>query len=495
LLTALLAGILGAGLAALAVRAFLLRAPAGSEHWNDIPRLHEIALDERSLLFILGLTFATAVIFGTLPARRGAQAAAEAATGTRITAGRHTLRAQAALVTGEIGIAVLLVAVSGLLLNSLLQTLRVQPGFDGQDVVVAEVRPPVTSNSHASDLSFYGTLLERTRALPGVSQAALARTTPGIAGGDWSRVTADHQQNANQSEPSRAAAIGSRPGDGFYRTNVVQGEFFGVLDIPVLTGRTFDDEPGPTDPLVVVLNRAAARHFFPGVEVPIGRRVSLGPPGSASPMREVIGIVGDVRQQSATDEPEPQIYLPFGQRNVSRMSLVIEAQPGTIIRAEAIRSLVHELAPDLPVDRIEWLAARYASTAAQDRFLAWLLSAFGLIGLALSAMGTYATTSQALSYRMREMGIRFALGARAAGVFRLILMRALIIAALGIAIGLVATLIISRLIEAHVFGITARDPLTLLAASGLMAVSAAFAALRPALRAASLDPNAVLRRG
>jgi putative ABC transport system permease protein len=486
LLTAVIAGAVGGALGALGLRVFLAFAPAG------LPRLHEVGLHLQALGFVILLTVLTAVVFGSVPALRASRAAVSSS--MRTTASQHTQRLQSALVALEVAVALVLLTGSALLLNSLRHTLRVDPGFDAADVIVVDVRPPITAGSHAEDVQFYRTLLERARGVPGVAQAALIHAVPGNSGGAWSRVTPDVAAGREPATvPSRAAAYGDRPGDELFRFNAVHGRFAEALDIPLLAGRLFDDEPGTGAVLSVVVNEAAARRFFPDVDLPLGRRLMLGEAGSRAPLREVIGVVADVRQRGTREAAEPQIYVPYSQRDVNRMSLVLELQPGAVLAPETMRAVVRDVAPGLPIDRMEPLAIRYAETGEQSRFLTFLLSVFAAIGLLLAVVGTYATTAHALSRRIRELGIRIALGASTRAVFRLVLSRALLTASAGIMAGLLLALPLTRFLDSYIYGITARDPATVAAAALLIGISATLASIGPAIRAARVDPNNVLR--
>ena len=497
LLTALFAGAVGGILGVIGLRIFVAYAPSG------IPRLHEVNLDVRALLFVSALTVICAVVFGTLPALRGARAGSAAASGVRTTASRSAQRFQSGLVALEVAISLVLVTGSALLLNSFMRLLRVDPGFDGSDVVVVDVRAPASANSHAQELVFYRSLMERASALPGVAHAALALTMPGLSSGAWTPVTVENAATAPATGRSRAPAYGSAPGAGdrvlrwrtgreFFRFNAVYGDFLEVLDIPLRAGRAFED-PGEGEALVVIVNEAAVERFFPGVDA-IGQRLKLGPPDADVPFREVVGIVGDVRQLGSGHEADPQIYVPYGQRDIPRLALILEVTPGAQVTVDAMRSVVREVAADVPVDRMESLATSYATTADQTRFLTFLISVFAAIGLVLAVVGTYATASHAVSRRLRELGIRIALGARASAVFRLVLERALVAAGVGIAGGLLIALALARYLESYVYGVTARDPLTVAVAAVLIGACATLASLGPAVRAARVDPNEVLRR-
>jgi predicted permease len=487
LITAGIAGAIGALFAAVALRAFVAAAPAG------IPRLHEIRLDASVLFFVLALTVFTAVVFGMLPAMRGARTGSAAASGGhRATGTPRSHRLPSALVAVEVGISLVLVTGAALLLSSVRHLVSVPPGFDPRGVIEVDVRPPYGANTRAAVRAFYTSLVDRARALPGVSDAALIHTVPGMTGGAWGRITIDTETRP-VSEPNRAFAIGDTPGSDFFRHNLIYGDAFGLLGIPLLAGRAFDDRAREGDPLVVILNERAAKRFFPGVARPLGRRLAFGPPGTDAPMREVIGIVGDIRQQGPAAVAEPQIYVPYVQRDIGRLTLLVKQRPGMTVSGETIRQMVRELASDVPVDRLQPLQSRYAETSANTRFLASLLSVFAGLGWLLAVVGTYATVSHVFARRVREMAIRFALGADAGRVFRLVVGRALRIAAIGLGAGLVVTLILARFLEGQVHGVGVRDPVTLgLAAIGI-GLSVALAALAPAVRAARIDPNLVLR--
>jgi putative ABC transport system permease protein len=489
LLTAAIAGIFGGLLGALGLRAFVAAAPAG------IPRLHELGLDVRALFGVVGLTALTAVMFGIVPALRGARAAAPGASAdARVTLSKRAQRVQSMLVAIEVAISLVLVTGAVLLLASVRHLLHVPPGFEAANVVVVDIRPPFTARSMEADRIFHRTLLERAKSAPGVARAALAHLAPGTPGGAWTRVTPDNGVPFKRgTESGKAPAYGMSPGPDFFSFNSVSAEFFELLRVPLRAGRLFDvDEGGP---LEVVLSESAARQFFPGVSLPLGRRLLLGSPNSDAkvPMREVVGIVGDVRQHGPSSDVEPQIYLPYQQRSVNRLSLLIEQAPGVTVSPETIRRIVRDVAPEVPVDRIDFLAARYASTSAETRLLASLLTAFAAIGLLLATIGTYATVSHAFSRRVREMAIRLALGAHAADVFRLVLTRALAVAAIGIGAGLVLTMVLARFLEGQLFGVTARDPLSTAAAVVGITAAVIVAALAPAIRAARVDPKKVLR--
>jgi predicted permease len=488
LLTAAAASLVGVVLASYAVQAFVAAAPAG------IPRLHEAALDARVLGFVVLLTMATSVVFGTLPATRGAATAMRTMTGGRTTSARNTQRVQSTLLGAEVALSLVLLTSAALLLNSFRHLLGVEPGFTAEGLVVVDVRPPRSAATHERTLQFYDELAAHSAALPGVQQAALIHSVPGVHGGAWSRITVDGGSGEGSQRATAPIQTLLDPGEEFFRLNPVRGDAFGALGMPIVAGRPFAVDAGPGDPLTVVINEAAARRLFPGVDAPLGRMIAIGNPGTDVPMREIVGIVGNVRQRGAAREPDAQIYLPHGQRDIGRMALVLKLTPGSIIDATAIRQVTRDVAPDLPIDRIDYLAERYSATASEQRFLLLLLSAFAALGLVLAMVGTYATAAQTAARRLHEFGVRVAFGAAAGALFRLVVFRTLAVAGVGITCGLLLTVVLTRFLESYVFGISARDPLTFGVAAILIALTATAASVVPAIRAASTDPNVVLRR-
>ena len=485
--TALLAAMVGGALAVMGVRAFLAAAPA------DIPRLHEVALDARVFGAVTLLTAVTALLFGTLPALHGVRSAKAASTSMRISASRNVHRLQGVLVAVEVALSLVLVTSSALLLNSFARMLSVDPGFDGEDVIVVDVRPPATARTHAQELLFHGALLERMARIPGVANAALMHSVPGTPGGSWSHVTVADAPPADAKQRSLAPAGGEDPGEGFVRLNPVYGDAFATLDMPVIAGSAFSDDPGEGERRVIVINEAAAREFFPDVANPVGRHLAIGNPESAPPRREIVGVVRDVNQTGARDGTAPQIYMPYGQRDIGRLTLVLETHEGVVVSADLLRRAVQDVAPGLPVDRIAPLPVRYADTAEETRFLTFLVTVFAGVGLLLAVVGTYATVTHTMLRRLREVGIRMALGAHRGVIFRGVVLRAALVAGAGLAGGIVLTLLLTRFLEAYVFGITPRDPLTLTVAAVTIGACATLAAAAPAFRATRVDPNEVLR--
>ncbi|MGD8278942.1 MAG: ABC transporter permease, partial [Gemmatimonadota bacterium] len=442
------------------------------------PRLREAAIDVRVLGLALGITVLVAILSGLVPAFRSAGAGTVALRESRGSAGRRRLRFQSTLVAVEIALALILVTGSALLLRSFAALLRADPGFDASGLVVADIRPPGAIDA-AGQRQFFERVLDRASGLSGVRGAGLLYTAPGSGGGMWSRISGE-------------GADPSGPVAPFTRITPVMGDAFGTLGIRMRAGRAFGAVRAG-DPLVVVLNESAARAIFPGIENPVGRHLRFGVAGSDAPLREVVGVVDDVAQRGPGEEREAQIYAPAAQQRILRYSLVLRMQDGVPPPAGAIRALVNEVGSGVPVDRIATMNELFAESTAESRFLAFLLSTFALLALILAVVGTYGTASYAVTRRLREMGIRLALGAGGPSILGLMLGSAAAAVAAGVMAGTVMAFALSRFLASYVFGITAHDPLSFLAAAVLIALAAIVASLVPALRAARVDPNRVLR--
>jgi predicted permease len=463
-------GMLGLLLGALALRAFVALAP------NEVPRLHEIALDWRAVAFAVVATLVTAVAFGALPALRGARSSA----GARVTASRHSVRTQSLLVAAEVALALVLVAGSALLLDSFRRLLRVDPGFSTEDLLLVEVRAPVPGREVDRQRRFYGELLERASALPGVRLAGLSYHVPGGRGGSWGRITIE----------------GAQP-DGldreFVRINPQQGRYLATIGVPVVEGTTFRGDEDESSPPVVVLNQAAAARFFPDGTSAVGRRLAFGSPEEGADLRTVIGVVGDTRQVGLAADPEPEVHVPYSQSHVPRLLLTLRLAPGLEPPVDELRGLLAEIAPGVPIDTVRPVEELLAESIEEQKFLAFLVSGFGAFALALATAGSYATASYAAARRRRELAIRQALGARSGSLLRRAVLGTGLVAGAGALAGLAATAALSRWLEAYLFEISAVEPRILALVTALLVGAAVLAAFAPARRASSVDPVQVLR--
>jgi putative ABC transport system permease protein len=472
-----LGGVLGVGLAAWGVDALLSLAPEGLRPTDAT------VMDGTVLAFTFGLAALTSLVFGLLPAmqtaRRGGGASLQES--GRTTGGVDRQRTRRLLVAGEVALALLLLVGAGLMLQSFRRLLAVDPGFRTTNVVSARLSLPRTGRDTAEVIGFYRDLVERARALPGVSAAAAVSYLPLSREGARYSFSVEGQQFP---EPQQ------RPSSSF---NVVTPGYFGTLDIPLLQGRDFTARDGWDAPTVVVVNQTLARRFWPG-ENPVGKRLTFDDePDQPSDWLTVIGVVGDVRSQSLVDEIMPQIYAPEAQVGLEEMALLVRTPLDPASVAPAIGGLVASLDPEVPVAEIHRFTQLRDASISTDRFRALLLVAFGVLALGLAIIGVYGVISYGVVQRTREIGIRVALGARRAEILRLVVGEGMLTVAGGIAAGLVAGAVLSRVLVTLLYQVKPWDPATFASIAVVIAGVALGACVLPARRALRVDAATTLR--
>jgi putative ABC transport system permease protein len=480
LVLAALGAVLGVTLGWFAVRGLVATMPAG------IPRADEISMSGRVLLFALAISIGTSLLFGLVPAFRatssnGSQSGAAAA-GRRATAGASHLRISGALVAGEVALAVMLVTASMLLVRSFAALRAIAPGFETTHVVAARITVPgARFTADARVLGFYQNVLDRTRALPGVRDAALVDHLP-LAEPVW----------------GIAARVQGQFED-FTRTlpmidhlQIVTPGYFATMGVRVTRGRAFDDRDRGNAPWVAVVSQSVARRFWPGGDA-IGQRI--GYPYD-SPWITIVGIVPDTKQDSLRDTSSASMYVPWAQasrRFTGELWLVARTAGDPAASGLAIRSVVHEIDRAVPVSDVRTMDGVISDSVTKSRFTTLLVAAFALLALALGAVGIYGVMSHLVGERRREMGIRLALGASRASVMRLVLRRAAWLAGVGAAIGIAGAMVVTRSLRQWLYGVSAIDPMTFLLVPILFLAVAALASSAPALRATRADPASTLR--
>jgi putative ABC transport system permease protein len=347
--------------------------------------------------------------------------------------------------------------------------------------VSARLALPRIEHDSAQIVRFYGELVDRARALPGVAAAAAVSYLP------LSRQGARYSFSVEGRpfpEPQQ------RPSSSF---NVVTPGYFATLDIPLLHGRDFTDQDRWSAPAVVVVNQTLARRFWPN-ESAVGRRLTLDDnPDEPSDWMTVVGVVGDSRHRSLVDAIMPQIYAPESQVGLEEMALVVRTPLDPASLAPAIRGLVGSLDPEVPVADIRQLTAIRDASLSTDRFRTLLFGAFGLLALGLAVLGVFGVISYGVVQRTREIGIRVALGARRAEILRLVIGEGLVTVAGGIAAGLIAGAGVSRVLVALLYEMKPWDPATFIAIAVVIAGAALGACVLPARRALRVDPAVALR--
>ena len=444
---------------------------------NQVPRAGEASLDLSVLFFVVGASLLTGLLAGVIPALRGGRTdlndtLKEGGRSETAGAGSFTRRV---LIVAEVALSLMLLMGAGVMLRSLHNLRTVDAGFNPSGVLKVVINLPNTRYGQPAQIrAFFDTLLERTRALPGVVSAGMIDTLPATGGGSVQPIVVEGRPELKPSEqPTVAVRFG---GGGYIKT----------MEIPLRRGRDF----APSDVEAMLISTSAAKLLW-GDEDPIGKRVIL-PLVSRDMKVDVIGIVGDVREQLAEKAP-PTVYyykrdVPFGET-----TLAVRTAGDPAALARPVVALVHEMDRDLPVQEIRTMDQVIEESLVAERFRALLLQIFAGAALTLASVGIYSVLSYLVRGRRREIGIRTALGARTSDVVRMVVIEGLKPAVLGIVLGAAGALLTARLLEKLVFGVKATDPVTLaVVAMTLLAVSIA-ASLIPAWRASKLDPVTVLR--
>jgi predicted permease len=478
LLLALCGGTLGVGLAGAALKAAPRFLPA------NLVRAQSVAINGPVLGFALCAAIVTGLLFGVLPSFKVSQLDPASALGEGrrgATGGRRQTRLHAALVVAETALSLILLAGAGLLMRSFDRVLHVNPGFDPRHMLTFRVAAPAARYKNGERVQVFNRIMDRLRALPGVESVSSAFPLP-LTGGDI------HISFSIEGQPT---AKGDEPSE---RVSLTSAHFFQTLRIPIKRGRLFADaEQSPLGRPVVIVNEAFAKKYF-GAADPIGQHLRSGLGiGDEPPMREVVGVVGDVKRASLTEPDKPEYYIPIEQAPAAPPAVAMRVSGDPSSYESAVRSAVAAVDRGLPVYRLQPYTDHLARTTAQQRFQTLLLGSFAAIALLLAGIGLYALLSYTVVLRSPELGLRMALGAQRSNVLKLILNRGLLLSSVGLAIGLAASAILTRFLGALLFRVDPLDPLTLGAVSLLLAAAASLASIVPAYRASRLDPIETLR--
>ena len=476
-LVALGGGALGAGVAAWSVAIIRRVSPV------SVPRVADMRVDARALAFTLAVVALATVVFGLLPALRGAQpnAVTELRSGDRSAGSASRRRPRQLLVVAEITFAVILLVGSGLLMRSFVSVVHADRGYESDHVLAATVFIYQWEPTPASQVNFMSQLVARAGTIPGVVAAGATSSLPlDIAiGADRGTFTIDGQPVPVGSEPSA------------HMTAITPGTLQ-TLRIPVHRGRTFSSRDDSASAPVVIINDAMARRYWPGGD-PIGRRIRFA--FYSKPLeREVVGVVADSKQ-TALDRPgEPIIYMPLAQAPTGAMAVVLRTasqDPRSVLGA--FKRTVAQLNPALPLAGIETLDELADASVRFRRFTLSLFAAFAACALLLGLVGTYAVVGQGVAERRRELGVRLALGAQAGDVIRLVMRDGLGPAAAGVALGLTGGAAATGLLRRMLVGVQPFDAATFAGVAALMLAAATVACFLPARRATMVSPVDTLR--
>jgi putative ABC transport system permease protein len=476
-----IAAALGLALASVGLRALLQASPV------TFPSFVHPHIDLRVAMFTAVVAVASGILLGLAPAMHGrisrlGEALKESARGSEGTRAR-TVRS--ALVVAEVSLAVLLLVGAGLMIRTVQHIVAIDPGFNPDRVLVARVSIPrqetaVPSDPPAPLVVAARTLLERVRALPGVSAASLASDPP-LSGLDSAVFYSTEGDDSTDAQ--------TRPRAYVHR---VAPEFFTTIGIPLRSGRTFlESELRPASDAVVVSEHVAKR-FWPGQD-PIGKRIKIGSLASQNPWLRIVGVVSEVKYRGLPENPtsDPDLYFPFIDR-AQQVSMVVRTSGDPASLVPSVRQAIREVDPSIPLFGIFTMTERIADQTAQFRFTTWVLGTFAAMALLLSAIGIYGVMSYLVSQRTREVGIRMALGAGRRDIVRLIVGRGAQLIAIGILLGAVASIGLQRLMSALTYQASILDGVTA-AAIAALAAAGLLACYLPARRASRVDPLVALR--
>jgi putative ABC transport system permease protein len=481
-LLASIGGVCGAALAWWGTAIVVRNGPA------SIPRLSEVAVDGRVLLYATAVTLLTGVIFGFAPARlligrRSGDGAAPGA-GTRTTAGPGAWRYRASLIAVNVAMSAVLLVGSGLLVHSFIRLLNVEPGFQPAGVLTLETDP--TGQSYATIpgiTAYYDQLTSRVRTIHGVKAVSASTQLPLAGQIDRSGITVEGRDLANPAEAPEADRYAVRP------------DYFTVMQIPLLRGRLLTEADSAGALSVAVIGRTMAERLWPG-EDPIGRRIRVAG-GEGNPMRTIVGIVGDVRHYGLHVPESLQVYVPHAQTFYpeSALSLVVRVADNVdpLSIAGEVRGQVRAIDALQPVTGLQTYDAIVSASMATRRFTLTLLGLFAATALLLAVVGLYGALAYLVTQRQRELGVRLALGAGAGDIARLVVEQGMRPTALGLAGGFALSLASGRVVENLLYGVTPRDLVTYLVVFGVIAASALVACAIPARRAAHVEPSVTLR--
>ncbi|HUF50719.1 MAG TPA: ABC transporter permease [Longimicrobiales bacterium] len=471
-LLALLGTVIGIALAVAGSHGLVALIATGATG-PDAPAVSvDVALNWRVSAAAVGVMAVTTLLFGLVPACRVSLAAPRVPSASAHRVAESHGRLATTLIIAQIGLSLALLTGAGLVVRSLHNLRALDRGFRTDNVLLVSFDPTRARLSSAELQDFNRSVLGAVEHLPGIQAASLAAVTP-LQGGGMSR-------------PMFINGVSTGEQDVYF--NIVAPRFFEIMHTPLVLGRDFTLADDASRPAVAVVNETFVRQYLqPGSAV--GQRVSLT--GTGDEM-QIVGVARDAVYETLRAAAPPTVYMSYLQQRGRRMTLVIDAPDSVAAAAAAVRTEVQPRVPTQPL-RVRTLAAQVEGSLIRERLMATLTSIFGTVALALAAVGLYGLVSYSVTNRTREIGVRLALGARHTAIERRVLQDALRLVALGIAIGLPAVWLVSRLVRALIVGVTPTDPVTMAGAVSVLATVGVLAALGPARRAARIDPVASLR--
>ena len=450
------------------------------------PRAHEIHVDAQVLLFTLVIAGLVSVLTGTAPAlaRRENLVTTLKEGGTQATLGASRGKTRGALIVAQVAVSFLLLISAGLTVRSLINLQRIDAGFRPENVLTMQISldfasymGPTMLVSNQKMLGFSDSLLEKIQAMPQVTSVAMSAEFPLDKSPTYNNqyVIEGRQGDASDAKPTA-------------EFNVVSPDYFRTLGVPILSGRTFDSRDRADKPRVAIVNQSLARHYFHDQD-PVGSRISF----DDGKWTQIVGVTGDVRERGLDQAPRDFIYLPYAQYPQMTPSLIARTQGDPMNIARAAVQHLYEVDPNQPAGHIQSLEQVRADSIAAPRLTANLLGLFALLALAIAAAGIGGVMALSVSQRIHEIGVRMAIGARPAEIVLMILRQGMLLALVGVALGVAGAFALTHALRSLLFGVTPTDPATFGAVAAVLAAAAFAACYIPARRAAQVDPLRALR--
>ena len=474
-LLALMGGAVGLALSWLATRSLAVLGAA------NLPKGIPIAVDWRVMVFMVAISVITGLAFGMFPALQLSRTDMNSRLrdeGRGTSAGRTRAQVKNVLVVCQVAFSLVMLIVAGLLVRSFGRLLRVDPGFDSQNVLTMSVSlPTVKYSKPEQQVMFFDELLRKLSAVPGVQSASISAALP-LSPIRITPILPEGQQ---------VVPLAQRP---FIIIEATSPRFLETMHIPLQAGRAFTDADNTRSPKVVIINQALARRFWPN-ENPIGKTILVG----RDVPEQVVGVVSDVRNQGLAQPSQPQLYLPYPQLPWPNMNLYVRTATDPHNMVSAIRSQLASVDPDQPVTNIQTVDELMDGARSQPRFTMLVLGAFSGTALVLAIIGLYGVLAYSVAQRRQELGIRMALGAERSDIVRLVVSQGMMLAAVGLGIGLLAAVLLTRLVSSFLYDIGTHDITTFALATLVFLGIALVASYVPARRATAVDPTEALRHG
>jgi putative ABC transport system permease protein len=473
-----LSGLLGLLFAYVGIKLLVSLAPL------EVPRLQEIGLNVSVFLWTLMISIATGLLFGLAPAVQASSPDLNKA--LKESSGRNPGSFQSSslrnlLVVSEFAVALLLLVGAGLMTRSFFRLQQINPGFEATNLLTMNIALPRQKYTEPQQANvFFDQLVDRVAQLPGVKSVAGINPLP---------LSNSNITGTVLIEGAPVVALADRPDVG---QRVITPDYFQTMSIPILKGRSFTEHDRDNTLNVIIVNEALARRFWPNQDA-LGKRLGFEEDPGKQVWREVVGIAGNVRHKALETEAMPEVYFPHQQFPSNFMNLVVHTASDPASMVSAIRNQVLSIDKDQPVSDVMTMEQRLAKSVASRRFVMLLLGAFSALAVGLAAVGIYGVMAYLVVQRTQEIGVRLALGAQKRDVFKLIVGKGMVLAVIGTAIGLVASLALTRLMRSLLFGVTPTDWLTFVIVSVVLLTVALLACYIPARRATKLDPLIALR--